>query len=295
MDFQNAADFGKITKAIEKLNNKNNTAQDDRFWQPSVGKDGSGYAVIRFLPTPQVDGAQGLPWVQIYSHGFQGPTGRWYIENSLTTIGKQDPIAEMNSRLWKEGTEEAKEIVRKRKRRLHYISNIVVVEDPANPENNGKVFLYRYGKKIFDKVNEAMHPAFQDEKPMNPFDMVEGANFKIKIRNVEGYRNYDKSEFAEPSRLGTDEFLDKLWKSEYSLLDFVSDDKFKSYDELKTQLEMVLGEASDNDIQTYVPKAMSAKEIVDDEIPFLATSKKQEPVEDEDKKTLDYFKSLAAE
>ena len=216
--------------------------EDDRFWQPEVDKTGNGYAVIRFLDAPAVDGEDGLPWVQIFSHGFQGPGG-WYIENSLTTLGQKDPVSEINTKLWNSGIEANKEIARKQKRKLTYISNIIVVSDPKRPENEGKVFLYKFGKKIYDKINEKLSPEFQDEKPLNPFDFWKGANFKVKIRHVEGYRNYDKSEFDEPSALfeGDDAKIEKVWKSAYSLKEFLKAENFKSYDELKSKLDKVLG------------------------------------------------------
>jgi hypothetical protein len=213
-------------------------AADDRWWKPEVDKAGNGYAVIRFLPAPE---GEDLPWVRIFNHGFQGPGG-WYIEESLTTINKKDPVSEHNSMLWNSGIESNKDLVRKQKRRLNYYANIYVVKDPSNPQNEGKVFLYKFGKKIFDKLNEAMNPEFEDENPVNPFDFWEGANFKLKIRNVEGYRNYDKSEFDTPSALlEDDEALEKIWKSEYSLQEFLDPKNFKSYDELKAKLNRVLG------------------------------------------------------
>ena len=203
-----------------------------------MDKSGNGYAVIRFLPAPE---GEDMPWAKVWNHAFQGPTGQWYIENSLTTVGQNDPVSEYNSKLWNSGVESDKEIARKQKRKLQYYSNIYVVEDPANPQNEGKVFLYRYGKKIFDKIMEAMQPAFQDESPVNPFDFWEGANFKLKLRKVDGYWNYDKSEFADPSALfDNDEEIEALWKTEYSLADFTASSNFKSYDELKTRLDAVL-------------------------------------------------------
>ena len=211
---------------------------DERLWKPVMDKSGNGYAVIRFLPAPE---GEDMPWAKVWNHAFQGPTGQWYIENSLTTVGQNDPVSEYNSKLWNSGVESDKEIARKQKRKLQYYSNVYVVEDPANPQNEGKVFLYRYGKKIFDKIMEAMQPAFQDESPVNPFDFWEGANFKLKLRKVDGYWNYDKSEFADPSALfDNDEEIEALWKTEYSLADFTAASNFKSYDELKTRLDAVL-------------------------------------------------------
>ena len=211
---------------------------DERLWKPVMDKVGNGYAVIRFLPAPE---GEDMPWAKVWNHAFQGPTGQWYIENSLTTVGQNDPVSEYNSKLWNSGVESDKEIARKQKRKLQYYSNIYVVEDPANRDNEGKVFLYRYGKKIFDKIMEAMQPAFQDETAVNPFDFWEGADFKLKLRKVDGYWNYDKSEFADPSALfDNDEEIEALWKTEYSLADFTAASNFKSYDELKTRLDAVL-------------------------------------------------------
>ena len=238
---RNSGNLDKLAKAIEQLNSAETSNDKDNFWKPEVDKAGNGYAVLRLLPSPAVDGDDGLPWVKVFDHGFQGPGG-WYIENSLTTLGQKDPVSEYNSQLWNSGIEANKEVARKQKRRLSYICNVYVVEDPKNPQNEGKVFLYKFGKKIFDKINEAMNPQFEDEKAVNPFDLWEGANFKLKIRNVEGYRNYDKSEFAASSALfDDDEKLEEVWKKEYSLKEFLDPSKFKSYDELKGRLDKVLG------------------------------------------------------
>ena len=226
----------KLVKEVEKMNN-NGASGDERTWKLDVDKSGNGYAVIRFLPAPE---GEDLPFVKLYSHAFQGPGG-WYIENSLTTLGQKDPVSEYNTQLWNNGTDAGKETARKQKRKLTYMSNIYVVKDPANPENEGKVFLFKYGKKIFDKLSEAMNPHFEDEKAVNPFDFWEGANFKLKIRKVDGYWNYDKSEFEPVSRLKpTDEEIDKIWKSQYALKAFVDPSNFKSYDELKEKLNKVL-------------------------------------------------------
>ena len=253
---------------------------DERFWQPSVDSVGNGTAVIRFLPAAPVDGDDGTPWVQTFTHGFQGPNG-WFIDDCLTTIGSKCPVCAHNSTLWNSGIEANKEIVRKQKRKLNYISNILVVSDPANPQNEGQVKLFKYGKKIFDKINEKMNPEFDDETPMNPFDFWNGANFKLKIRKVEGYRNYDKSEFASESELfgGDDAKLEALWKKEYSLKEFLYPKHFKSYDVLKAKLDKVLG------LDGAAP--VSKTKAVDDG--FVP---KTSPDLDDDEE-LDYFKSLA--
>ena len=240
-NLRRSSNLDKLSKAIEKLNTAESPTKEDNFWKPEVDKAGNGYAVIRFLPQPSVDGDDALPWAKVFNHGFQGPGG-WYIENSLTTLGQKDPVSEYNSQLWNSGIEANKEVARKQKRRLSYIANIYVVEDSKNPQNEGKVFLYKFGKKIFDKITEAMNPAFEDEKAVNPFDLWVGANFKLKIRKVEGYQNYDKSEFESPSPLlSDDEKLEAIWKKEYSLKEFLAPENFKSYDELKSRLDKVLG------------------------------------------------------
>lgn len=228
--------YDKIVEETNKMQS-GNSGTDDRFWQPEVDKAGNGSAIIRFLPAPQ---GESLPWVRLFSHGFQGPGG-WYIENSLTSLGQDDPVSEYNTMLWNRGDDKGKEQARVQKRRLSYISNIYVVKDPARPEREGNVYLYKYGKRIFDKINDMMHPEFEDEEVVNPFDLWEGANFRMKIRNFEGYRNYDKSEFASPTALLDDDLeLEKIWNKEFSLQDFLDPKNFKPYTELKTKLHRVL-------------------------------------------------------
>ena len=227
----------KLVKEVEKMNNTGGSS-DERLWKLECDKSGNGYAVIRFLPAP--DG-EDLPFVKLYSHAFQGPGG-WYIENSLTTMGQKDPVSEYNTMLWNNGTDAGKETARKQKRKLTYYSNIYVVKDPANPQNEGKVMLYKYGKKIFDKLTAAMQPEFEDEEAIDPFDFWQGANFKLKAKNVAGYRNYDSSEFAAQSALlDDDDAMEAIWKKQYSLSEIVAADQFKTYDELKTRLDSVLG------------------------------------------------------
>ena len=230
--------FDRLASELDKMAKGSNSYKDDRFWRPETDSAGNGYAVIRFLPAPA---GEDNPFVRTYTHAFQGKGG-WYIENSRTTIGEKDPVSEMNSELWQQG-EKGQEVARQRKRRLQYISNIVVLSDPKNPENEGKVFLYKYGKKIFDKISEAIKPEFADETAINPFDFWKGADFKLKIRKVAGFTNYDKSEFDSQSELfeGKDDFLEALWKQEYSLNEFIDPANFKSYDELKEKLDRVLG------------------------------------------------------
>jgi hypothetical protein len=279
-------DLEKLTKAIEATNQSADAGSKDdtRLWQPTVDKAGNGMAVIRFLPAPQVDGDDALPWIRIFSHGFQGPGG-WLIDNCLTTLNEKCPVCEANSMLWNSGIEANKNIARDRKRKLSYLANVLIVSDPSNKDNEGQIKLFKFGKKIFDKISEAMNPEFPDEKPINPFDFWEGANFKLKIRNVEGYRNYDKSEFADSSPLfeGDDAKLEELWKKEFSLKEFTLKSQFKPYEQLKTRLDKVLG----FDGEAIRTKAESAdiSPFKDDEVVLDKSG-----VEDED---LDYFKSLA--
>jgi hypothetical protein len=267
-----------LTKEVQKINQPiegGYNKDDDRFWQPETDKAGNGMAIIRFLPAPAIDGDDALPWVRRFNHGFQGPGG-WLIDECLTTNNQKCPVCEHNSVLWNSGIEANKEIVRKQKRKLTYIANILVISDPKNPENEGQIKLYKFGKKIFDKISEAMNPEFADETPMNPFDFWEGANFKIKIRQVEGYRNYDKSEFDTPAALSDDDAkLEKIWKSEHSLKEFLDAKHFKSYDALKDRLTLVLGL---NGVTQIGSKAEDAT---------LSSA----PSADDDE--MDYFKSLA--
>ena len=261
---------------------------DERLWKPELDKSGNGYAVIRFLPA--VSG-EDLPWAKVWNHAFQGPTGQWYIENSLTTLNQKDPVSEHNTRLWNTGLESDKEIARKQKRKLQYFSNIYVVSDTKHPENEGKVFLFRYGKKIFDKITAAMSPEFEDEKAINPFDFWEGANFKLKIRKVDGYWNYDKSEFEDTSKLFEDDSeADKVWQSQYSLAEYTAPSNFKSYDELKTRLDAVLsGTVKVGNVADDLDDAPVAKPKVDTK---PVTTKVETPVVEEDD-TLAYFEKLA--
>jgi hypothetical protein len=288
---RNKSSFDKLTKAIEATSQpaEAGSKEDTRFWQPEVDKSGNGMAVIRFLAAPAVDGDDALPWVRIFSHGFQAQGG-WLIDNCLTTLdGAKCPVCDHNSTLWNSGIEANKEIVRKQKRKLNYIANVLIVSDPKHPENEGQVKLFKFGKKIFDKISEAMNPEFPDEKPVNPFDFWEGANFKLKIRNVEGYRNYDKSEFesAEPLFGGDDEKLEELWKKEYSLKEFLDAKNFKPYDQLKSRLDKVLGLTGSVAIKSKAEDVL-VNSRVEEDTPFDTTSKSVGSDDD-----LDYFKSLA--
>ena len=270
---------------------------DERIWKPVMDKTGNGFAIIRFLPAPK---GEELPWVKLWNHAFQGPTGQWYIENSLTTISQNDPVSELNSKFWNSGVESDKEIARRQKRKLQYYSNIYVVKDSANPENEGKVFLYRYGKKIFDKVMETMQPAFEDETPVNPFDFWEGANFKLKLRKVDGYWNYDKSEFEAPSTLfDKDDELEKLWEKQYSLSEFTAPTNFKSYDELQTRLNTVLsgttkvGNVTDMQTGSAFDDSPSTTTVVDTKEEPAPTVSMSNTEDDDD--TMSYFEKLAEE
>lgn len=291
----------KLVKEVEKMSSTS-SGSDERLWKPTLDKTNNGFAVIRFLPAP--DGEE-LPWAKMYSHAFQGLGGSWYIENSLTTIGGKDPLGEHNRDLWNTGTESNKETVRKQKRKLNYYSNIYVVKDPTNPQNEGKVFLFKYGKKIFDKIMEAMQPEFEDESPINPFDLWQGANFKLKIVKKDGYWNYDKSEFgpSEPL-LSDDDAMEALWKKEYSLAAVTAPDQFKSYEELEKRLKMVLGqkptnrrmdeevEDEDNDRGSYTPDFKSShRESQPDEIKETFNSLDSSSEDEDD--ALSYFQKLA--
>jgi hypothetical protein len=284
---RNASSLEKLAKAIESSKNQSEggSKDDNRFWTPTVDKAGNGMAIIRFLPAAADDGDDALPWVRIFGHGFQGPGG-WLIDNCLTTVNGKCPVCEHNSTLWNSGIEANKDIVRKQKRKLNYVANIYIVSDPANKENEGQVKLFKFGKKIFDKITEAMNPEFADETPLNPFDLWTGANFKVKIRNVEGYRNYDKSEFDAVGPLKNDDAeLEKIWKSEHSLKEFTDPSKFKSYDQIRARLDKALG----FDGMPVKSKAEDVAESID--VPFKATSSVNlASEEDED---LDYFKGLA--
>ena len=287
---RNRDQISKLVQAAEKVGGaptEQKSYEDTRIWKPTVDKAGNGYAVLRFLPA--IEG-EDLPWVRYWDHGFKGPTGQWYIENSLTSIGQTDPVGELNSRLWNSGIESDKEVARAQKRRLHYVANVYVVSDPGNPDNEGKVFLFKFGKKIFDKIMDVMQPAFQDEQPVNPFDFWEGADFKLKIRNVEGYRNYDKSEFSAPAALSDDESkLEAIYEKQYNLQEFLDPKNYKSYAELKAKLMRVLGQEAEVGAPT-----MREERVMNE--PADAPAPKQPAVAadmDDDDDTMSYFAKLA--
>ena len=294
----------KLNAQLDKLTTKSySDPNDGKIWKPTKDKAGNGFAIIRFLPAPA---GEEMPFVRIWDHGFQGPTGLWYIENSLTTIGQDDPVSEYNSKLWNSGVETDKEVARKQKRRLKYYSNIYVVKDPANPENEGKVFLFAFGKKIFDKLNDLMNPSFEDEEPVNPFDLWEGANFRLKIRQFEGFPNYDKSEFDSPTPLFEDDAeMETVWKQEHPLQELLDPKNFKSYSELKTKLYRVLALAEESsEPVAHSSYENSAASTNDDDLDLsnLKTASPSQPAAaetsvsssvDDDDDDLSIFKELA--
>ena len=277
--------FEKLQAELDKVNNPVASFGDDRFWKPELDKSGNGYAVIRFLPQPT---GEDLPWVRIWSHAFRGPGG-WYIENSLTTLNKKDPVSEYNTELWNTGLEADKDTARKQKRILKYYSNVLIVSDPKHPENEGKIFLFRYGKKIHDKVAEVINPQFEDETAYDPFDFWKGANFKLKVRKVDGFWNYDKSEFETPSEVydGDEVKLEELYGKVYSLTQFLKEDNFKSYDDLKSKLNRTLtGSGVQGTVEKFTPTPKADKA----EAPTTPASS---VVDEGEEDTLSYFAKLA--
>jgi hypothetical protein len=298
-----ANSLSRLNSELEKLNTGFQKKTDERFWEPTVDKAKNGYAVIRFLPAPP---KEDVPFIRRYDHGFKGPTGKWYIEMSRSTIGDEDPVSDMNRKLWEEGeNSRGRKIVSGTpdmpgtKRRMHYISNVLVITDPGNPDNEGKVFLYKFGKKIFDKLNDAMNPKFEDEKPINPFDFWEGANFKIKIRNVESYRNYDKSEFSDPSPVSDDDaVIERIWNQEHSLQAFLDPKEFKSYDELEKKLKKVMAESDDREDRREKAEEPEERRQVERSLPVeenkSESPKREEKVTSADDDEDDFFAQLAS-
>lgn len=287
-----------MTDLIRKMEdqNKKTDYKDDRFWRPEIDKTGNGFAIIRFLPEVE---NEDCPWAKVYSHAFRGPGG-WYIENCLTTISQKDPVSELNTQLWNSGVESDKNLARDRKRKLNYTSNIYVVSDPSNPQNEGKVFLYKYGAKIFEKLQEVMKPEFKDEEAINPFDFWKGANFRLKIRKVAGYTNYDKSEFDSSSPLckGDDAELEKVWKSQHPLTEFTNSSNFKTHQELKDRLYEVLGgdiRAASNVGYDKTAEDISESDIKEKKPQDFKSKKLPEQNVDEETDALDYFSKLAEE
>jgi hypothetical protein len=283
----------QLVKAAEAVSTKTESKNydDDRFWKPTRDKAGNGYAVVRFLPAKE---GEDLPWVRYWDHGFKGPTGLWYIENSRTSIGQDDPVSESNGLLWNTGRDEDKALARDRKRRLHYVSNVLVVSDPSNPQNEGKVFVYKFGKKIFDKIMDVMQPQFADEQPVNPYDFWEGADFKIKIRKVEGWVNYDKSEFAKAAPLmgGDEEQLEGVYNKLHSLADFIDPKNYKSYDELKAKMNKVLGVDAGH-ISMDNNSMMQSAPVVEQPTMPAAESVSMSSSDEGEEDTLSYFDKLA--
>ena len=289
-----SGNLDKLAAKIQEMGSPSEGSdKNENFWRPEVDKAGNGMATIRFLPAAPADGDDALPWAKVFSHGFQGPGG-WLIDNCLTTKNQQCPVCEHNSTLWNSGIEANKEVVRKQKRKLNYIANVYIVSDPKHPENEGQVKLFKFGKKIFDKITEAMNPAFEDETAINPFDLWTGANFKLKIRKVEGYQNYDKSEFESPSQLlDDDDAMEKIWKSEFSLAEQTADSNFKTYDQLKNRLDKVLGlngEAPKTTVEQIKADNHAVKQN-----PAAKTVVPREPDISEDDDDMAYFAKLAEE
>lgn len=286
--------FETLTKKIDSTNNKKKSYTDDRFWKPVMGKDGSGYAVIRFLPGKD---ANSTPWVKLFTHAFQGPTGKWFIENSRTTLGEADPVSEMNTKLWNSGIESNKDVVRKQKRRTHYIANVLVLKDPANPSAEGKVHLYKFGQKIFDKVTTAMQPEFADETPMNPFDLMEGANFKVKMKIVSGFWNYDASDFEKQAPISEDHAkLKTVFDAQYDVRELIAPTEFKSYNDLKVKLDTVLEGTAPMSAPAANPVSRPATaETTKSDATFDKVFKAEvaPAAKAEDDNLEDYFKSLA--
>lgn len=293
---RNRTDLNKLVEQAQAATGQNQyRSEDTRFWQPTRDKAGNGYAVIRFLPG-QAEAA--TPWVRYWDHAFKGPTGQWYIEKSLTSIGQPDPVSEINGKMWNSGIESDKAIVRERKRQLRYIANVLILNDPADSSHNGQVKLYRFGKKIFDKIMESMNPQFPDEQPVNPFDMWEGADFTIKIRKVEGYPNYDASSFKRAAALSEDEdYLEDIYNKQYDLSEWTDPSNYKTYDELKKRLSLVLGETTPMTPQARVQSQME----LDDEIPEYPMKQAAAPAirsvaeDDTDEDIMSHFAKLAAE
>ena len=296
---RNRTDLGKLVEQAQQATGGQTKRQSDdpRFWQPTRDKAGNGYAVIRFLPG---DAEAATPWVRYWDHAFKGPTGQWYIEKSLTSIGQQDPLSELNSKMWNSGIEADKATVRQRKRQLRYVANVLIISDPSAPENEGQIKLYRFGKKIFDKIMDSMQPQFPDEKPVNPFDMWEGADFTVKIRKVEGYPNYDASSFKSPSAIGEDDAMEELYSKQHDMTEFTDPKNYKTYDELKSRLAMVLGEQAPRtqkqeaslELDDEIPEFPSAPQpdMAGAPQPEIATA--ESGMEDD---TMSYFAKLAAE
>mgnify|MGYP001400553011 CR=1 FL=1 len=286
--------LSRLLTEVDKVNTpqkSNNSNQDERFWRPELDKSGNGYAVIRFLPESE---GEELPWVRIFNHGFQGPTGKWYIENSLTTLNQKDPVAEHNSVLWNSGTEANKDIARKQKRRLSYIANVLVVSDPKHPENEGQVKLFKFGKKIFDKIMDQMKPQFEDESPINPFDPWKGTNFKLKIRKVDGFWNYDKSEFEAPTPVAdNDDTIKDIWGKQYPLKPFLETSNFKSYDDLREKFNRVIAGSKNTETASEIdlpPTTSSPAPVKQAAVGQVNEASKSV---DDDDDTLSYFSKLA--
>ena len=276
--------LSKLNAELNKTEGKSGYI-DERLWKPTMGKDGVGSAVIRFLPCAE---GNEMPWAKVWSHAFQGPGG-WYIENSLTTLGQQDPISELNRQLWNSGIDSDKEVARKQKRKLSYYSNVYIIKDPANPQFEGRVMLYKYGKKIHDKIIEQMQPEFDDQEAIDPFDFWKGADFNLRLKKVAGYWNYDSSAFARPSTLGgfDDGKLESIYDQMHDLNEFTNSKNFKTYAELQTRLNAVLN------TRPVAPEVRDEEMEYADPTPATAAVKETAPTSSED--TYSYFDTLANE
>lgn len=256
-DYKKKSKLGSLTdKLVEKFNKMDESSSkddDSRIWTPKMGKSGTGEATIRFLPGG--GGKDEEAYIEVYSHAFTGTTGKWLIEKCPTTIGQPCPVCDENRTLWSNGKET---VVRGnddspgRKRKLNYYSNVYIIDDPVNPENNGQVKLYKYGVKILDKIKMAIKPASKRKRPLEVFDMFMGADFNIVINKKGKYWNYDDSEFLDPEPLfdGDEDKLEEVYNSLYDLTELINPSTFKSKDELQARLDMVDG-------RTYQPKRVN--------------------------------------
>ena len=275
-----------ITNGIEKISNPTGSYEDDRIWKLEADKAGNATAIIRFLPaTIKETDSDDVPFVRIYSHGFQGPSGRWFIEQCLTSIGEDCPVCSENSKLWAKGDDESKRVVRDRRRKTRYYSNVLIISDPKNPENEGKVKLFSYGTKIFDKIKDKINPTFEDEQPVNVFDYWEGANFKIRQRKVEGYPNYDQSQFLESTAIGTDDYILEISKQQHLLNELIKPSEFMPFDAQARKLNEVIGSSDEQ------PRKTSEIESVKTKIQTASSV----TVDDNDDDTLEYFRKIANE
>ena len=293
-----ASALSKLAEQVKKLNTNQNGGSDDRFWKPTIDKAGNAQAEIRFLPA---GGEEEVPFISLFEHAFQGPTGLWYIEKSRTSLGQgvADPVGEYNTELWNMSDNDdspSRKQARAQKRKLVYISNVYVIDDKGHPENNGKVFLYRYGKTIFKKISTSMVPQFEDEESFNPFDLWAGASFKLRIYTEDKYPKYDKSTWGKVGPLfKDDEKIEAVWKQCHALQPFLDPSNFKPYDVLKRRLHQVL--AINEDSTTAAPARRPAPKAVPadagEDVPWDTSTSTAEPAVDDDD-DMNFFRDLAA-